>query len=67
LQLLLVIAICWLYMRGRRSSGLRAYRLIIGITVAVASVAAIALTTAAASRSYCQPGTPGYAVSYCET
>ncbi len=66
-QLLLVIATCWLYVRGRRSSGVRAYRPIIGVTVALAAVAAIALTTAAASRSYCQPGTAGYAESYCET
>ncbi|MGB0099267.1 MAG: hypothetical protein WBP61_03215 [Nocardioides sp.] len=44
-----------------------AHLVIGGVALAAVSVVTIVATTWAADRSYCQPGTPGYARSYCST
>ena len=50
-------------LRGRQS-----LRLVIGtIAIVAASATVVVGTTWRASESYCQPGTPGYADSYCST
>lgn len=66
IQLGLAVAGIVLLVRGLRSSQ-RAVLALGGIALLACSAATAIGTTWRADESYCQPGTPGYAASYCST
>jgi hypothetical protein len=65
-QLSLALAGAVLLVLGVRSAW-RARLVLGGVALLAASVATVVATTSRASESYCQPGSPGYAASYCST
>jgi hypothetical protein len=64
IQLALALAGVIVLIVGLRSSH-QAYLLLGGVGLLAASAATVLGTTWAADESYCRPGTPGYAASYC--
>lgn len=66
IQLALALAGVVLLVLGLRSLQ-RACLLLGGIALLAGSAATVVGTTWRAEESYCQPGTPGYAASYCST